>query len=111
MRASYLALAAAIGLAATPALAERQGFLETVHKHQTLALTTPDNGDLNPYAVVVAPTSAGKVAEGDVLAAARAVAQEILACSPLAVRATKEAALRSLHLPAEEAIAALKKGK
>ncbi|HWU04467.1 MAG TPA: hypothetical protein VN222_17130 [Novosphingobium sp.] len=67
MRASYLALAAAIGLAATPALAERQGFLETVHKHQTLALTTPDNGDLNPYAVVVAPTSAGKVAEGDVL--------------------------------------------
>ncbi|HZU64292.1 MAG TPA: enoyl-CoA hydratase-related protein [Novosphingobium sp.] len=47
-----------------------------------------------------------EVAEGDVLAAARAVAQEILACSPLAVRATKEAALRSLHLPAEEAIAA-----
>jgi hypothetical protein len=67
MRHSILLLTAIAGLAATPALAERQGFLETVHKHQTLALTTPDNGDLNPYAVVVAPVSAGKVAAGDVL--------------------------------------------
>ena len=66
MRISSLALAVA-ALAATPAHAERQGFLETLHKHQTLASTTPENGDLNPYAVVVAPTSAGKVAEGDVL--------------------------------------------
>jgi hypothetical protein len=54
-------------LMASPAMAERQGFLETVHRHQTLALTTPDNGDVNPYAVVVAPVSAGKVAAGDVL--------------------------------------------
>jgi hypothetical protein len=60
-------LAALAGLCATPALAERQGFLETVHKHQTLALTTPDNGDLNPYAVVVALAGAGKIAQGDVL--------------------------------------------
>lgn len=67
MRTSFMALTAGLGLIATPASAERQGFLETVHKHQTLALTTPDNGDLNPYAVVVAPVSAGKVAEGDVL--------------------------------------------
>lgn len=72
MRVSFMALAASIGLAgigsmATPALADRQGFLETIHKHQTLASTTPENGDLNPYAVVVAPVSAGKVTEGDVL--------------------------------------------
>ena len=53
--------------AAGPALAGPQGFLETIHRHQTLALTTADNGDLNPYAVVVAPVSAGKVSAGDVL--------------------------------------------
>ena len=46
-----------------------------------------------------------EVAEGDVLAIARRWADEILACSPLAVRATKAAVLRSLHLPAEQAIA------
>jgi len=67
MRRTLILLAAMAGLAAHPALAERQGFLETVHRHQTLALTTPDNGDLNPYAVVVAPVSAGKVQAGDVL--------------------------------------------
>jgi len=47
--------------------ADRQGFLETIHRHQTLASTTPENGDLNPYAVVVAPVSAGRVQAGDVL--------------------------------------------
>jgi hypothetical protein len=52
---------------AGPALAAPQGYLETVHRHTTLALTTPDNGDLNPYAVVVAPVSAGKILAGDVL--------------------------------------------
>ena len=54
-------------LATGPALAAPQGYLETVDRHTTLALTTPDNGDLNPYAVVVAPVSAGKVLAGDVL--------------------------------------------
>lgn len=37
-----------------------------------------------------------EVVEGDVLAAARRWADEILACSPMAVRATKEAVLRGL---------------
>ena len=62
-------LAAILALiAAGPAFgADRAGFLETVHRHQTLALTTPENGDLNPYAVVVAPVTAGKVQAGDVL--------------------------------------------
>jgi hypothetical protein len=47
--------------------AEPQGLLETVHHHATLASTVTDNGDLNPYAVVVAPVSAGKIAKDDVL--------------------------------------------
>ncbi|KUR74794.1 hypothetical protein [Novosphingobium sp. Fuku2-ISO-50] len=64
---AFIALAAVLGLAATPALADRAGYLETIHRHTTLALTTPDNGDLNPYAVVVAPVSAGKVLKDDVL--------------------------------------------
>jgi hypothetical protein len=44
-----------------------QGFLETIHKHITLASTVTKNGDLNPYAVVVAPVSAGKIQKDDVL--------------------------------------------
>jgi hypothetical protein len=43
------------------------GFLETVHRHATLTSTVTDNGDLNPYAVVVAPVSAGKIQKDDVL--------------------------------------------
>jgi DNA-binding beta-propeller fold protein YncE len=43
------------------------GFLETIHKHTTLTSTVPDNGDLNPYAIIVAPVSAGAVQKDDVL--------------------------------------------
>ncbi len=43
------------------------GFLETVHRHVTLTSTVPENGDQNPYAIVVAPISAGKVQKDDVL--------------------------------------------
>jgi len=43
------------------------GFLETVRRHTVLTSTTPANGDQNPYAVVVAPVSAGKVQKDDVL--------------------------------------------
>jgi len=66
-------LAALASFAATmPSLAraqaaQRQGFLETIHRHVTLTSTVTDNGDLNPYAVVVAPVSAGKVQKDDVL--------------------------------------------
>jgi hypothetical protein len=61
------------GLIAAPLLptssteAADQGFLETIHRHITWTSTVTDNGDLNPYAVVVAPVSAGKVQKGDVL--------------------------------------------
>jgi hypothetical protein len=47
--------------------AEPAGFLETVHRHVTLTSTVPDNGDQNPYAVVVAPVSAGRIQKDDVL--------------------------------------------
>ena len=43
------------------------GFLETVHRHTTLTSTVTDNGDLNPYAVIVAPVTAGRVQKDDVL--------------------------------------------
>lgn len=53
--------------APNPARADSQGLLETIHKHITRASTVTDDGDLNPYAVVVAPVAAGKIQEGDVL--------------------------------------------
>ncbi|KVH62661.1 hypothetical protein [Burkholderia cepacia] len=61
------ALAAAALTAAAGALAEPQGFLETLHRHTTLVNTVPDNGDQNPYAIAVAPVSSGTIQAGDVL--------------------------------------------
>ena len=46
---------------------EPKGLLETIHKHITRTSTVTDNGDLNPYAVIVAPVAAGKIRKGDVL--------------------------------------------
>lgn len=63
----FLAGAGLAALALSSAKAEPQGFLETIKKHTTLASTITENGDLNPYAVVVAPVSAGKIRVGDVL--------------------------------------------
>ena len=54
-------------LASGAAQAEPRGFLETLHRNTTLTNTVPANGDQNPYAVVVAPVSAGTVKQGDVL--------------------------------------------
>ncbi len=60
-----LALLAAL---TTAARAEpHRGFLELVHRHTLMSSTIPDNGDVNPYAVIVAPVSAGKVMKDDVL--------------------------------------------
>ena len=44
-----------------------EGFLESLHQQTTLTSTVPDNGDQNPYAIVVAPISLGKIHKGDVL--------------------------------------------
>jgi hypothetical protein len=62
-----LSAAAALLVAASAAHAEPQGFLETLKKHTTLINTVPENGDQNPYAIAVAPVSAGTVKAGDVL--------------------------------------------
>jgi hypothetical protein len=65
---SALAAALAITAAVTPAWPdEPKGLLETIHRHVTLTSTVADNGDLNPYAIVVAPVSAGVIEKDDVL--------------------------------------------
>ena len=46
---------------------DAKGLLENIHHHIILASTVADNGDLNPYALIVAPVSAGKIHQGDVL--------------------------------------------
>ena len=72
MRTSRFILFACLGLPASllplPLHAgEPAGFLETVHHHVTLTSTVPDNGDQNPYAIAVAPVSAGRIRKDDVL--------------------------------------------
>ncbi len=61
------ALAGAL-VCSTAALAAQPGsFLDGIHRQTTLTTTVPDNGDQNPYAIVVAPVSAGAVQKDDVL--------------------------------------------
>ncbi|WP_241024529.1 hypothetical protein [Burkholderia sp. Ac-20365] len=68
LRTPTLLAAGIVALITTGAAqAEPQGFLETLHRNTTLINTVPDNGDQNPYAIVVAPVSAGTVKQGDVL--------------------------------------------
>jgi len=47
--------------------AEPRSLLETVHRHAIRTSTVPENGDTNPYAIIVAPVSAGRIHEGDIL--------------------------------------------
>jgi len=61
------ALVTALAGMQAAAAQQAHGFLEHVHRHSTLTSTVTDNGDLNPYAVVVAPVSAGKIRKDDVL--------------------------------------------
>jgi len=46
---------------------EAKGFLENIHHHVTLTTTVTENGDLNPYALVIAPVSSGLIQKDDVL--------------------------------------------
>src|ERR1700677_4531731 len=65
---SFLILTALFAVTFAVAQADdSNAFLPAIHRHVTLTSTVPDNGDLNPYAIIVAPVSAGKVQEGDVL--------------------------------------------
>lgn len=43
------------------------GMLAITAHHETRASTIPDNGDLNPYAILVAPVSAGTIHQNDIL--------------------------------------------
>jgi hypothetical protein len=47
--------------------AQAQSTLDGLQHLSTLTSTVPDNGDLNPYAIVVAPTTSGAIQKGDVL--------------------------------------------
>src|ERR1700742_1431470 len=62
-----LAVAALGGIAAVPAAraAGDAGFLSGIHRFGTLTSTVPSNGDQTPYAIVVAPVSAGKIHKDD----------------------------------------------
>jgi len=67
-RLAQIALITGIAFSCSiPAFAEQKGMLETIHKHKFLTSTMADNGDVNPYAVIVAPVSAGVIEQGDVL--------------------------------------------
>src|SRR5260370_20939026 len=69
--ANFAAMAIFLATAAAPIGAanaeDRHSFLEHIRKHVTLTTTVPENGDQNPYAIVVAPVSAGKIQKDDVL--------------------------------------------
>lgn len=59
--------AAAVLVTGAANAADPKGFLETLKRHSIVTSTVPANGDQNPYAIVVAPVSAGKIQKGDVL--------------------------------------------
>ena len=64
----YVLISLIAALQVSPVSAEDpKGLLETIHKHKILTLTTPDNGDVNPYALIVAPVSHGLIEKDDVL--------------------------------------------
>lgn len=69
LRVLWIALPALLAIA-SPAggtRAAEQGLLETLQRQIPLTSTVPETGDGNPYAVFVAPVSAGKIQKDDVL--------------------------------------------
>jgi hypothetical protein len=63
----WLAGLAVAGMVLAPPAARAGDFLSVVKKHHLLTSTQPANGDQNPYAISVAPVSAGSVRKDDVL--------------------------------------------
>src|SRR5260370_20362028 len=61
------ALAAALLLPHAAQAAQPNSFLAGIHRQATLTSTVPENGDQNPYAIIVAPVAAGAVQKDDVL--------------------------------------------
>jgi len=70
-RSLLLAVAALLAVEIVPSGAlwadEPQSFLQTIRRHATQTSTVAENGDINPYAIVVAPVSAGRIRQGDIL--------------------------------------------
>ncbi len=66
---AWAGLVTILAVAGLPALAdaESDGYLNGIHHFTTLASTVPDSGDQNPYAIVVAPVTAGAIKKDDVL--------------------------------------------
>jgi hypothetical protein len=64
---SALAAGAALLPEAPTQAAQPSIFLDKIHRQTTVTSTVPDNGDQNPYAIVVAPVSAGTIQKDDVL--------------------------------------------
>jgi len=66
--AAWIAIVALGTLAAARTLhAAPDGYLTGIRHFKTLTSTVPESGDQNPYAIVVAPASAGVVQKDDVL--------------------------------------------
>jgi hypothetical protein len=65
--ALVMALPTVMALPIQAGAADAPGLLPTIHRHITRTTTVTENGDLNPYAVVVSPVSVGKIEKGDVL--------------------------------------------
>src|SRR5579872_4682430 len=65
-RAALFALAVLLPTGGVVA-ADQGGMLETIKRHSLVTSTVPANGDQNPYAIAVAPVTAGKIQQGDVL--------------------------------------------
>ncbi|OYV36137.1 MAG: hypothetical protein B7Z80_16455 [Rhodospirillales bacterium 20-64-7] len=62
-----MAAACLLALTAGPVDADAPGVLAGMKHHHPLTSTQPANGDQNPYALVIAPVTAGTVQKGDVL--------------------------------------------
>ena len=60
-------LASALLPCASAVAAQSGSFLDGIRRQTTLTSTVPENGDQNPYAIVVAPVSAGVIKKDDVL--------------------------------------------
>jgi hypothetical protein len=63
---ALIASAALAPQAAAPAT-QPASFLDSIHRQTVLSTTVPENGDQNPYAIVVAPGPAGSIQKDDVL--------------------------------------------
>jgi hypothetical protein len=63
------AAVSALGIAVSGSAlaADEAGYLGSVRRHSLVTSTVPANGDQNPYAVVVAPVTSGKIHQGDVM--------------------------------------------